>query len=222
MGKNKTTILIATALIIAVVGGLLYALPQKSIAAEVDRNLVDMMKTIDQSSSASMMSSNPYDYIKDNPSFDAIVALGVDALPVLEQGLRATEESGLREYIMCVAIERIAGCDLKQFGDSAWDRAEVFKAKWNDYLKGMPARVKQIMESGHDLQALADQIAKLGAPAVPYVVQYAGSIDKGNDRAMAQALGRSLAESEAGATVGEFAGKNAGLVEKLKTYVENR
>lgn len=220
MRSVKAIILIVAAVTIAAVAIVGFALPGKSIAADIDGRLASIMKDLDKSASASMASSNPYDYVVDNANFEAIVALGLDALPILEQGLHATDADGLREYIMCIAIEEIARCDLKQFEEFAWDRAQVFKEKWNNYLKDMPTRVGQIIDGGQDLRAQADQIAELGAPALPYVVERAEAIDRGNGHAIVAALEKSLVEAKPATTVCEFAEKNADSIQKLKSYVE--
>ncbi len=122
MRSVKAIILIAAAVAIAAVAIVGFALSGKSIAADIDGRLASIMKDLDKSASASMASSNPYDYVVDNANFEAIVALGLDALPILEQGLHATDADDLREYIMCIAIEEIARCDLKQFEEFAWGR----------------------------------------------------------------------------------------------------
>lgn len=209
-------------LAIAVVIVVLYAWPEESVAAEVDNNLAAMMAGIDKDDSATGLSSNPYDYIMDNPNFDAIVALGYDALPALEQALRATEADGLREYIICIAIEQISSCDLKQIADSEWDRAQVFRQKWDDYLKEMPARVLQIMEGELSAESKVREITALGAPAIPYAVDYADVLDEEVGAEAARAFSAVLAEGKSADTVGELTAANADVIKQLRAYVESR
>jgi hypothetical protein len=165
------------------------------------------------------LSSNAYDYTKDNPAFDAIVAMGYDALPGLEKSLT---EMGLRDYLACIAIEKITRCDLKQLKQFAWDDAGRFLVQWNWYLEQMPLVVEKIVTSGDPPQAKARQIAELGAPAVPYVVEHAESVDEQDGSEMTETLATLLLDAKPALTVDEFGNLNADTIGKLKAYVEDR
>lgn len=172
-------------------------------------------------------SSNPYDYLKDNDYYDAIVAMGYDALPGLEEYLLTENENGLREYLLCVAIEDITACDLKQFDASTWATASEFLEKWSAYLVGMPDRVDKILSSASPPAQQQKDIAKLGAPAVPYVVEQAAAVDKEDGAGMADTLRAILEKGKPGSTiegktVTELANLNSDLIEQLQTYIENR
>jgi hypothetical protein len=172
------------------------------------------------------VSSNPYDYIKDNPYYDRVVAMGYDALPELEQYLKAGHD-GLDGYLACIAIEAITSCDLKQFDDSQWGHASQFEVNWDKYLKGMRARVDGIMTGGGSPEDKRVEIAKLGAPAVPYVVGYAESIDAQDGGEMADTLHANLQKGKPGSTlegstVEEVKDNNNDLIAQLLAYVENR
>ncbi len=78
----------------------------------------------------------------------------------------------------------------------------------------------QIIDGGQGLRAQADQIAELGAPALPYVVERAEAVDRGNGHAIVAALEKSLVEAKPATTVRGFAEKNADSIQKLKSYVE--
>jgi hypothetical protein len=222
MRKSGKCVLLGIIVAAAAVLVCLYAIPAESMAAQVDENLAKIMKGIDANSSAAMSSSNPYDYTRDNDSFEKIVSMGYDALPVLEQGLRSSDQDGLREYIMCIAIERITNCNLKQFDDCAWDRASVFKGKWNQYLKDLPGRVRAAMQGGETGQPLVDSLVKLGGPAVPYIVQFSDLLDEGDGKAVAQAMEDELQGSQPGDSVGAFKTNNSELIARVESYVENR
>ena len=70
--------------------------------------------------------------------------------------------------------------------------------------------------------AQAAEIAKLGAPAVPYVVERAESLDEQDGSEMATTLGALLEGAEPASTVDEFGEVNAQAIAKLKVYVEAR
>ena len=49
------------------------------------------------------MSSNPYDYIKEDKNYDDILQLGNDAFQYMLKSLENSRENGLNEYIMAMA-----------------------------------------------------------------------------------------------------------------------
>lgn len=169
-----------------------------------------------------LSSSNPYDYITDNPNYDEVIRIGYDALPILEENLKNSNASGLREYIICIALEEIMSCDLKQFDDYQWGSAEDFKSKWNQYLKDVPAKVDKILNSSASTKDKEQEIAKLGVPAVPYVVQQAKSIDKEQSRQMPATLGKLMINGKSAKTVAEFKKNNEETIQKLQKHIENR
>jgi hypothetical protein len=166
------------------------------------------------------LSSNPYDYIKDNPAFDAIVAMGYDALPVLEADLTA---GGLGNYLDCIAIERITKCDLKQFGQFAWADATSFRTQWNKYLVEMPSMVLASFALSSYYPPKPLGIERLGAPAVPYVIdralQHPGVA---NPSEVLHTLQTLLLDAKPATTIAEFAELNRVAIEKLRAYIENR
>jgi hypothetical protein len=91
------------------------------------------------------LSSNPYDYIKDNEYYEDLISLGVDALPELERTLEKSEENGLNEFIIAIAIEEISQADVKEILDDefAWDTAKGFKAKWDKVKADAPKSIVQ-------------------------------------------------------------------------------
>ncbi|MBN1629370.1 MAG: hypothetical protein JW990_06390 [Thermoleophilia bacterium] len=166
------------------------------------------------------LSSNPYDYTKDNPAFDQIVALGYDALDPLEAYL--PDHAGLDGYLVCIAIEKIMRCDLKQFGEFTWADAISFRTQWSEYLAEMPSLVDEVLARELSPAARAAQIATLGAPAVPYLVEHAESLDEQDGTEIATTLGALLENAEPASTVEEFGEVNAQAIAQLKVYVEAR
>jgi len=173
-------------------------------------------------------SSNPYDYLEDNPAFDEIVAMGYDALPGLDRHLATTATAGLGDYLVCAAIESITRCDLKQVEGFAWADSRTFWGRWNQYLKRMPTLVDEILERDPSFWIQGEEIVKLGAPAVPYVVEYADRIDEQQDSGIPvllripALLSTLVPGSEQAATVAEFKARNAEVIDQLKSYVEDR
>ncbi|MBN1629031.1 MAG: hypothetical protein JW990_04650, partial [Thermoleophilia bacterium] len=173
-------------------------------------------------------SSNPYDYLEDNPAFDEIVAMGYDALPGLDRHLATTDTAGLGDYLVCAAIESITRCDLKQVEEFAWADSRAFWARWNQYLKRMPTLVDEILERDPSFWIQGEEIVKLGAPAVPYVLEYADRIDEQQDSGIPvllripALLSTLVPGSEQAATVAEFKARNAEVIAQLRRYVEDR
>jgi hypothetical protein len=54
-------------------------------------------------------SSNPYDYVGVSPVFVKIVELGKPALPAIAAEILASNENGLREYLLAAAGAQISG-----------------------------------------------------------------------------------------------------------------
>ncbi len=195
-----------------------------AVAARVSAALDAMMQPAALDSGSETLgglSSNPYDYTIDNPQFDTLVSIGYDALPALEAELNSSANSGLREYMICIAIEKITGCDLKQFGDSQWDTARAFRDKWPVYLRSMPGRVKDILASKASAGEKDRQIAQLGAPAIPFVIDNISLVDEADDAEMAATLAGAMGGSARADTVGEFATRNASEIRKLRSYVRS-
>ncbi len=194
-----------------------------SQTADVRARLDKMMAPDALDSGASTMgglSSNPYDYVKDNPEYREIVALGYDALPALEAALNDSEEDGLREYMICIAIEEITNCDLKQFGDSRWQDTVGFRSQWPAYLERIPDRTRDILSSNMNPDDKTKAIRQLGAPAVPYVADNAGLLSDAESAALAPTIGELLEGGRGGASVREVARLNAARIRELRAYVE--
>jgi hypothetical protein len=165
------------------------------------------------------VSSNPYDYTKDNPAFDAIVAAGYHALAALEADLTA---GGLGNYLDCIAIETITRCDLKQFPQFTWADAQSFKARWNSYLKQMPSLVDGAFMLSSYSPPKPVGLEGLGAPAVPFVIDTAARMGVANEGEVVATLQSLLTGSMPAATIAEFAQVNRVAIEKLRAYVEGR
>lgn len=116
-------------------------------------------------------SSNPYHYVKDNPYYEAIVSYGNEIVPILERAMDDSGKSGLKEYILAIAIEEITKVDLK--GDNfGWATGKAFSVTWKYHLKLMPSRIAEIMESNIDSEMKKERLIELGTMSIPLILEY--------------------------------------------------
>jgi hypothetical protein len=229
MGMKTTVrwLLLALGLVIAVVT--VAAVPtgcgEEPTAGALDdrlRALIEALPTPYPAGDDRYLSSNAYDYLDENPAFDEIVALGYEALPGLEEHLATTATAGLGDYLVCVAMETITRCDLKQFETFAWADSRTFAEQWDRYLREVPSVVADIIECDLCARVQGSEIAKLGAPAVPYVVEYAEVLDGQYGSEVPGVLSTVTVGSVPTTTVADFWEKNMEIIEKLRAYVEDR
>lgn len=195
------------------------------VTAEVRSATDAMMRpgaTWKRPNAISGISSNPYDYTVGNAEYAKLVAMGYGALPALESELDRSADSGLREYLICIAIEEITQCNLKQFGDSNWETASTFKVKWPKYLASMPTRVNGILTSNLSAEDKGARISQLGAPAVPFVIDDAGLLSDTERSAVTNALAGITRGSRMDTTLRGFADHNADQIASLRAYVTVR
>lgn len=93
------------------------------------------------------MSSNPYDYIKDNEEYDKLIELGTESIDELYKLQQDTEKyDSFQRYIIAIAIEDITKTDLKQSSDYFWEDADSFSEKWDNFESDAEKNVLQILE----------------------------------------------------------------------------
>ncbi|EFM09648.1 conserved hypothetical protein [Paenibacillus curdlanolyticus YK9] len=200
-------------------------------AASTERQVDDNLKTFNdrlrqeiENKTALSFSSNPYDYIKGSVEFQNIIALGNDALPVLEQKIDESPGSGLNDYLLSIAAEEISKVSLKRTGDSSWSTGDEFSVKWKSHLKAIPAKVEQIVSSSKSADEKVSDLRELGTPALPFIVD---QIEQGNvdiaptvNALLNSANGISTFSAE---TIDqEWATKHKAQFEKLRSYVESK
>jgi hypothetical protein len=78
-----------------------------------------------------MMSSNPFTYTRVSPYFARLVARGEPALDAIAEEIEASPEDGLREYLLAIAGQTIAG-DIKR--DASWSTGKG----WALYYRSRP------------------------------------------------------------------------------------
>lgn len=94
------------------------------------------------------MSSNPYDYIKDNAEYDKLIALGEESLEDLYELQQDKDKyDSFQRYIIAIAIEEITKTDLKQSEEYFWMDADGFSEKWNDFSIEAEENIKDILNN---------------------------------------------------------------------------
>ena len=127
MMKRKKRILIggSIVLIAAICGAILLfsgkTQPTKSLAKQVEEDYTGIEEIINQAVEKNenlAMSSNPYEYVKNNSYYDRLVSKGISILPILEKKINENQYGdGLLGYITAIAIEDITECNLKEDKD---------------------------------------------------------------------------------------------------------
>ena len=97
-------------------------------------------------STETLLSSNPYTYI-DNDYYRAIIALGFDAVGVLQNKSNMDGFSGLNSYISAIAIEEITKCKLSNITGKEYETADEFYKLWDETISNMPGTLIDIIEN---------------------------------------------------------------------------
>lgn len=144
-----------------------------AIENEVQFNLEKMEHSIDQMMEVDpllALSSNPYDYIKNNQYYDNIMNLNIEALPYLEKELKNSQENGLNEYIFVIAMQEISKVDINGILEKeyAWENAKEFESKWTHVKNTVNDDVLNIIKSDSlSLKQKENKLSCYGLLAVP-------------------------------------------------------
>ena len=114
-----------------------------STAYAMDKNMDLLMKDINvkiQEKEDMAYSSNPYDYIEKNESYKNIKELKIKALPLLANKIEQSDEAGLEEYIMAIAIQDISGIDVSSL-EGEWSDGQEFLREYKAFLRGVKDNV---------------------------------------------------------------------------------
>ena len=76
-------------------------------------------------------SSNPYDYVGVSPAFTKLVALGKPALPAIVAEIEASDQNGLREYLLAAAGAQIDG-DTPGSGAQTWSTGKEWARQYRE------------------------------------------------------------------------------------------
>lgn len=121
----------------------------KSTAYAMKTNMQAMLEEIDEiiaDKTDLSYSSNPYDYIQNNKYFNNILNLGIDALPIIVDELKESDESGLKEFILSLAIEDISGIKISTI-EGEWKDSDEFWDKYEMFMRNVKDNVNVIITS---------------------------------------------------------------------------
>jgi hypothetical protein len=180
-----------------------------NIDKKINEYMIDMREEVNKHPEV-LSSSNPYDRVKNNEGFDKIVKLGVKALPVIEEKISNSKNSGSSEYILAIAGEKIAKVDLKG-NDFGWSTGKQWPIKWNEYLKNVKVNTNDIINSDINVNDKIEKIVELGVMSTPYIIN---SIDKGKTE-LIPALKQLTKDTEYDAVINDLNTDNA------KSWINN-
>ncbi len=189
-----------------------------TMAQTLNANITNMMNNIESGASSDLktqLSSNPYDYAKNNVHFDKIVNIGPSVLPLIEDYINKSSNLGLTEYLLAIAAEKIAKVDLKSdnAGDKyGWTTGKEFAEAFDKHLKKIPSSVDSILSSGETQNGKIDDLEKLGIPAIPYVID---KFDLGNPEQQ-QVIASVLYDLQKDSSLAKFESKN---IDDVKSWI---
>lgn len=146
---------------------------EAAISSEIDRSMniiIQQIQDLAKNDPDLAISSNPYDYIKNNPEFDNIVNLGTQALPVIIEKIDNSSHDGLVEYILSIAAEKISKVDLKKKEKFQWQTAKQFSKNYKEYVKEVPKMTEDIITSKKSSSDKVNELTDLGVVAIPYIL----------------------------------------------------
>lgn len=222
--SKKVLILIAIMFIIGFATTSVYNLvAQASVEEEITNSIKKIQKQIEleiQNHTTLALSSNPYDYVNNIKEVENIVDLGYRALPYIEQNIDESEGSGLMDYILAIAAEKIAKVDLKKNSKTFWDTGNAFSQQWKKQLQQTPQEVNNIANSNLSVDEKIKSLETLGIPAIPFIIE---SVKEGNNElfpAIPLILGEeSTIQSSQPADEAAWMKNNETKFEDLKAYV---
>lgn len=92
------------------------------------------------------LSSNPYDYIKNNNEYNELVKLGNNAVEELYILQTDSEKyDSLERYIIAIAIEEITKTNLKESETYFWEDANTFSKSWNKFSNEAEKNILNIL-----------------------------------------------------------------------------
>ena len=141
---------------------------KKSIASSVDiiynkinSDLIEMSEV----SPELAMSSNPYDYIKASKGYNHLIELGVEAIPYISNYI-TNSESGLSSYILAIAIEDIASCNVYEATGIDWATSKEFANAWDNFKSNATDNVNKIIKRNKDAEDIIEEIKPYGVLAI--------------------------------------------------------
>lgn len=177
--KKTKKLIVLSALIVMACFLIITLSVVNSTAYAMDSNLNTLMEEIDEKivdKKDLAYSSNPYDYIKDNENYEKIVDLKIEALPLLMAKLEESDEAGLKEYIISIAIQEISGVEI---AEGRWSNGREFLEEYKAFLRNVKDGVNVILTSENTTeQEKLSALSKYGIYAVPYIPDNLKAADK--------------------------------------------
>lgn len=126
------------------------------------------------------LSSNPYDYVKDNENFDALTAYGENTIDDLIDMMNNTDKYGsFDRYLMAIAIETITKTDMKKFDEYSWDEADKFIEQWSKFTTDANAKVKDVINNKNlSEEEKWKEVAKYGTLSIPALQETDSKLSK--------------------------------------------
>ena len=122
--KAHIILILMSIMCIIILIGLTGCSLQIDLGSRIDSELDSIVK-----SSKQALSSNPYDYIKDSKEYKNIVSQGEKGIKEILAKFEASNENGLKEYIMAAACAEILGEDIEK---KTWSSGREW---YNNYIK---------------------------------------------------------------------------------------
>ena len=105
------------------------------VSADIDRIMADIKAAEKRGDVVDGVpvgqSSNPYDYVGISPAFTRLVALGTPALPAIAAEIEASDQNGLREYLLAAAGAQIDG-DTPGSGAQTWSTGKEWARQYQE------------------------------------------------------------------------------------------
>ena len=171
MMKRKKRILIGGSIVlIAAICGAIFLFngktqPTKSLAKQVEEDYTGIEEIINQAVEKNenlAMSSNPYEYVKNNSYYDPLVSKGISILPILEKKINENQYGdGLLGYITAIAIEDITECNLKEDKDLQWATVSEFGDSWKKFKKTAKEKIDALINSKLDETVKVKQLKNM-------------------------------------------------------------
>ena len=107
----------------------------RQVRADIDRIMADIKAAEKRGDVVDGVpvgqSSNPYDYVGISPAFTKLVALGKPALPAIAAEIEASDQNGLREYLLAAAGAQIDG-DTPGSGAQTWSTGKEWARQYRE------------------------------------------------------------------------------------------
>ncbi|WP_028544462.1 hypothetical protein [Paenibacillus taiwanensis] len=202
----------------------LYRQADASIERLIDQKLEQIMDTSHDNNGSTnapptAFYSNPYDYTQNSAPFSHILKLGHAALPILQDKLSASEENGLKQYIIAIAIENIAQVKLKPTSSANWDTGKQFLKEWRQHLQHIPQHVAAVVNSKAHQEQQTTQLIQLGLPTVPFILDQLKLGHKEVLPAIQQLISSSKLETDPSTFSMEWLAANQANYEELRQLV---